>query len=386
MKVEVFTMNKTISRSLLLLLLIAAAAVFLCTRPKTYEGMGELLYTDPDGSFQLLTSDLPDRFSPRLTIANEAGSEDFYRFPLRLYINRQDTGDNAKDTFMEKVSSAEIEADQPSDSESPVTASQPEFMDFSPESALVSLVDYTMQSPSLVTLTWVLHMQNGDTLRLGTELSIIPVYTHYYDSDSADLSDAAALQALIDRLAAEIPARDIVNIQLPAATYTEPIVLHSRMFNLNGSEKDGKRTAFTAGIQMRKLPVNYGISYLTGIDFTGDGSGIALSAADRVWTKECRFTNWKTAFLIHGGAWGNTTDCEFTNNAVGLHYNTDTGASASDSRFTGNIYTDNSTAVLLERVPTSFELDFSGCVFTGNETDIDNRCEQPLNVSEAVFQ
>lgn len=33
----------------------------------------------------------------------------------------------------------------------------------------------------------------------------------------------------------------------------------------------------------------YGISYISDIDFIGDGTGVAISAASTVWTKNCRF-------------------------------------------------------------------------------------------------
>ena len=43
------------------------------------------------------------------------------------------------------------------------------------------------------------------------------------------------------------------------------------------------------------------------------------------------------------------------------------------------------TAVLLESVPTDMTLDFVGSVFAGNGTDIDNRCDHSLDLSQAVF-
>lgn len=63
----------------------------------------------------------------------------------------------------------------------------------------------------------------------------------------------------------------------------------------------------------------YGISYISDIDFIGDGTGVAISAASTVWTKNCRFEGWKTALLGFGNVWINTTDCTFENNGIGLH-------------------------------------------------------------------
>lgn len=71
-------------------------------------------------------------------------------------------------------------------------------------------------------------------------------------------------------------------------------------------------------------------------------------------------------------------------NQVGLHFNS-TGQSVSDTRFHDNRFESNGTAVLLENVPTDITMDFAGTSFTGNGTDINNRCDQPLDVSQAVF-
>ena len=129
----------------------------------------------------------------------------------------------------------------------------------------------------------------------------------------------------------------------------------------------------------------YGISYISDIDFIGDGTGVAISAASTVWTKNCRFEGWKTALLGFGNVWINTTDCTFENNGIGLHWNS-TDVTAVDSHYTGNIFRGNDTAVLLEQVSTDTVLNFGQCVFENNETDLDNRCSQPVDLSEAEFR
>ena len=100
----------------------------------------------------------------------------------------------------------------------------------------------------------------------------------------------------------------------------------------------------------------------------------------------CTFDGWETALLIFGNVWANATDCAFTNNGIGIHYNS-TDVSPSDSHFTGNIFTGNGTGVLLENVPaTELTLNFGQCLFENNGTDLDNQCQQPVDVSEAQFR
>ena len=62
------------------------------------------------------------------------------------------------------------------------------------------------------------------------------------------------------------------------------------------------------------------------------------------------------------------------------------GGFGSDTRFTGNTFRGNTTAVLLEKVSADLLMDFSDCLFERNGTDIDNRCDQPVSISQAVFQ
>ena len=362
------------------------AVFFLYSRPKTYEGMGSVTYTDKEGSYQLLLHYFIDqRYSPLAEFETVAGTEERYRFPLWLYVNRQDTGEDAADAFMEKLESASVHIEQP-DSPSPIQCTDPEPMELNPGAALGTLIDFTRESESPAQIIYTLNMKNGDTIRLGMELTIKKTAIYNFSPEDTDLSDSKALQALIDWAEAETEPEDSVNVLLPAVTYTEPIVLRGRAINLTGSEEDGKRTTFTAGIQMqRDDDANFWISYFTGIDFTGDGSGVAISAASRLWTKECRFSNWKTAILGFGNVWVNTTDCTFENNGVGLHYNSD-NVSPSDSHFTGNRFTGNDTAVLLDKVPADVVMDFGGCTFSGNRIDIDNRCGQPLDTSQTVFE
>ena len=359
------------------------AVFFLYSRPKTYEGMGSVTYTDKEGSYQLLLHYLIDqRYSPLAEFETVAGTEERYRFPLWLYVNRQDTGEDAADAFMEKLESASVHIEQP-DSPSPIQCTDPEPMELNPGAALGTLIDFTRESESPAQIIYTLNMKNGDTIRLGMDLSIYAAQIHDYSPENTNLSDSQALQALIDRIAEETDYRDTVNIHLPAVTYTEPVILHGHTVNLIGSESENGRTTFTAGIQMRDE--FYEICYLSGIDFVGNGSGVAISAAGRLWTQECTFTGWKTAILVFGNVWANTTDCTFTDNEIGLHYNS-TDISPSDSHFTGNHFTGNGTAVLLERVPSELTLNFGKCVFEDNDVDLDNRCQQQVDISEAEFR
>ena len=45
-------------------LAVLAGVLYLSTRPQTVEGMGEVYYTDDDGTYQLVTNVTQDRYTP----------------------------------------------------------------------------------------------------------------------------------------------------------------------------------------------------------------------------------------------------------------------------------------------------------------------------------
>ena len=361
-------------------------ALFIYFSPKKVDGTGYAVYTDADGTYQILSNVSTDRYYPMSLIPQDAGDAESYRFPLRLYINHQDTGADASGIFLQKVETCELLIEQPPDSSGPVTATEPLTALEYPGTALVSYINFNRRSSSPIWLIWSLHMKNGDSISVRSELSVTPIRTYEYSQENADLSTSKSLQELIDRLVKETNRKDIVNITLPAVTYDEPLVLYDRAFNLTGTQSGEKRTAFSSGIQIRAAQEGQDwICCFSGLDFPGDGNGVAISAANRVWTRECCFTDWNTALLAYGNAWINTTDCLFERNRIGLHYNV-SGGGGSDPRFTGNTFRENATAVLLEQVAADLRMDFTDCLFEGNDTDIDNRCRQPVDISQAIFQ
>ena len=147
------------------------------------------------------------------------------------------------------------------------------------------------------------------------------------------------------------------------------------------------RTIFTGGIRMTYQDQEAGtwISEFHDLDLRGNGSGVGLSSAGRVSMTGCVFSGWKTGLLAYGHTWANAGDCVFEDNETGFAFNSNQ-ATPADSRFPDNIFRNNGTGLLLENVPSDVTLDLAGTVFSGNGTDIDNRCRQDLDLSQAIFQ
>ena len=367
----------------LVLAIAVIAALYACCTPNTYDGAGQVTYTDADGTYQLLLAGSNDRFAPQEELSLEAEPSQEYRTPCRLFINHVDSGANARQIFMQKVDAISAQLIQPEDSPWPMVCTQPEYRDFSPEAAAVVLVNYTGSS-SPAELVWTLNMHNGDTIRLHQKITPVPIETYDFYPEDHPMSTAEELQSLIDQVTGQIPLPAVVNLHLPAVTYTGSVTISGRPVNLYGSQDaDGRRTTFTDTV---RLSAQDGpISYFYDIDFVGNKSAIGVSASARFWAENCSFTGWKTGVLGYGDVWVNVIGCRFVDNTTGFHFNS-TGQYVTHTMFNDNVFLRNGTAVLLENVPSDECLNFQGSRFTGNGTDIDNRCDHPLDITQAIFE
>ena len=363
----------------LALLLLGIASSLL---PRTYDGLGQVIYTDEDGTYQLLLACSNNRFAPEAEITQEAEVNGEYRMPSRLFINHVDTGANAGQIFLQKVDSVSAQFLQSPDSPSPMVCSQPEYRDFAPEAAMVSLLDYTGRSEP-AELVWTLNMANGDTIKLRQKIHVDPIETYDYHYEDYPMDTVEQLQALVDQITKEVPLPTVVNLYLPPVTYEGGLTIEGRPINLYGSQEGNQRTTFTDTV--RVAAQDGPILYFYDLNFTGHGEGVGVSASARFWAENCSFSGWKTGMLGYGYAWVNVIACQFTDNEVGFHFNSD-GGYVNHTMFNDNIFSQNGTAVLLERVPTDETMNFQGSRFSQNGTDIDNRCNQPLDISQAIFQ
>ena len=370
------------SALMVLAALLLTGGLYLRSRPQVCgNGTAEILYTDGGVTYQVLAGWINDRFDPAHQVYQPADVSDMlYTFPQCLYINHPESGANAKDEFMEKVervTAAFVETDS---EELPWTCDEPvPRPDYAPEAALVSSIHYYSGSGQ-GTLQWTIEMKNGDFIHLYQAIEAHPLEVYRFTPEDTPLNTVEEVQALLDSLN-EITGggQNTVDIHLPPVTYDGGITI-PREINLYGAEEGG-RTVFTGPVRM--VPPNTGISWIYDIDFVGSGNGVGFSTSTRTFLQRCRFSGWRTGVLVQD-AWVSAFECTFEDNGIGLHYNADTAIPMS-SHYRGNIFRNNDTGILFERVPNRMALSFPEVVFSGNGTDIDNRCGQKLDLSEAVF-
>lgn len=372
----------------LLLLAGAAAGYYRASQPQTYDGLGEVFYSDSEGSYHLFFPSLdgspePAENNPFHAVRGiHAVRGTAYRYPVPLSITDADSGTNAGESFLQKVDWFSAQFSTTSGASFNVSCTQPEARpDLFPDAALVSLVDFSTEAAFTDSMIWTFQMKNGDVIQLcqNLEVTMIPTYD-YFPGEVPETSEE--LQDFLDEIIASVESNAEVTLYLPAVTYDGPLVIRDHPVNLYGTSAGDRRTVFTAPLRV-EAEADSQISYIQEIDFQGNGSGTALSAAARVRTDNCTFSNWETGF--YGTAWVNAVGCTFTDNETAFHFNS-ASSSASHSMYNNNMFRNNGTAVLLENVPTDLTLNFENSVFTGNRTDIDNRCDQPLDLSQAIFE
>ena len=371
------------SALMVLLILAVALAAWTYTRPKVYDnGTAEVIYTDDDGSYQLLAGFGSDRFRPahEMTETVEEGMD--YRMPSRLYVNHADAGENAKEAFFQKVEGVAVELLRGGEGASPWRCEPPVEMDFDPEAARISLLTYAAESGPME-LRWTLTMKNGDTIRLYQRVDLDVIPTLHYTPENCAMNTAGELQALVDEINKTADPEAIVYLHLPAVTYQGGLVMGGRPINLLGSEgENGARTTFTGPVRATMAGHIYGFE---NIDFTGPGDGVGVSVSARLHLTGCRLSGWRTGLLCYGNSWVNFQDCVFEDNTVGFHFNA-SNATPTTYHYSGNLFQNNGTAVLLESVPSDQALYFDGTRFSRNGTDIDNRCGHEVSIAAAIFE
>ncbi len=336
-------------------------AAWLYTRPRTYDdgGTATVLYTDQDGSYQLLLGWGNDPYTPAPKVYQEAELDGEYRFPMCLFVHHKGSDANAANAFMNKVESITAQFGPADAPEGYITYTDPAPHGHCPEAMAVSFVDFLGRDNSAVG-TWTITMNNGDVIRLHQTLEIRVIQTvDYYPEDTA-MGTRSELHA-------------------------GELTIGKRPVNLLGSTEGEGRTVFTGALRVT-TGVNGWICEIDDIDFVGSGrENVAVTAAARVHLTGCTFTGWKTAVLAHGDSWLNFRYCEFADNTVGFHFNA-SRSNVTHSQFDGNRFTENNTAILWEGTPVDMAISFPESVFTHNGTDIDNRSGQSIDISQAVFE
>ena len=367
-------------------LLCMLTALYFGLRPQTVDGLGSVLYTDRDGTYQLMFGWTLNDLEPQSEVRLEEEEGGDFRMPSRVFIRDHASGANATAVFMEKVESVSAEFLQEEGADAPISCQPPEHMqDYCPDAAWISLVDFICEEIR-AQMHWTIHMKNGDEIHLRQNYLVTPRHVVEFHPGDVPMETVADLQKLMAKIAEErSSSSDIFRVFLPPITYTEEFRIRDGQFcSLIGTDgPDGTRTTFTNTLM---IDAHHGpLLQVEHIDFRGNGTGVGVSTPCSLHIYDCRFSGWKTAVLGYGRAWVNIRASELENNQIGFHFNSE-GGSVTHTQFNDNRFVGNETGILLERVPTETSISFDNTYFGSNGTDIENRCSHDIDISGAIFR
>jgi len=356
--------------------LLLAIFVMFSHLPDTVEGDSSATYRAGGTDYKVLVA---FSSSPVETGAGQSSIEllipvgtDSYIYPQLYAMQDGDQGEQKKMTasaeaFYDKVKHIDLRTGEPNN-EKMIIVSAPERNTQTFPAAVAAASVHYYPSDYTVPLTWTIQMKNGDKIILHQDLELVIQETVQISYQDHEMETAEQLNELLDSLADLYP-KDLLEITLPAVTYSEPVTIKSRGCTLYGSEEDDRRTTFTNTLEV--FTRNVQITDVNNIYFSGNG-GTGLLAHEGVFIRGCHFNGWDTAVYGQDGSWPMIFDSVFSKNTIGFLFDNSTHATCSSDSYTGNVFEDNETAVLLENIPRSGKLDLSDNEFKNNVTDVTN--------------
>ena len=327
-----------------LVLVTAALTVFLPHRPKTYEGGASVTYTDQDGTYELLVgtflNNIEDKQPEEKRTLSLSVDETSY-LPAMLGVYRNGTPVDPE-AFLAKVERCTLEA-------------------FPNENGA---------------------LKNGDTIRLKHTFEVLPLVHAVFTAEDTPLNTIEDLKALLDRIDGEVPADTVVDIYLPPVTYTGDLHISSRAVNLYGCCDGSGRTVIKGSLTVSTHVPDKVV--LHDLDFVGNG-GNGLTATASTMIENCSFTGYDIGAAVENGGMIGVEACTFRNNKIGFSYDT-LSYSFSKDGFPDCRIEGNDVGIQFVNLPGAMPLDFFGTVFSGNGTDIDNPIQNPIDLSNAIFE
>ncbi len=378
--------KKAVTVAALAVLAAAAAAGIVLSmyhKPRSYEGGAQIVYQDKEKSYKVLLA-----FSEQEGRRGQATKERSDQIaegmesalPCQLYILDEESGAFAWEEFASQVEACEVDT-KPGENSQKMDYSEPSHREDFPNAAYVSDIYYFAES-GVNDIVWNLTMKNGDTISLDTRLTIEKQETVTYHPEDVPMETAEELNALLASIDETYSSDTSVCLYFPAVTYDGDITFGNHTFRIFGSTKGDEMTTFSGTVRLQGQNGNY--ADLFGMRFEGD-SGIGVDAYCFAYISGCSFDGFDTAAIARNGGWVCAADSTFTNNQTALEFNT--GMSyGSCPTYQNDIFTGNGTAVCIDSLPGNEVLDFSGSVFSGNEEDIVNKAEHPVNTENASFE
>ena len=366
--------------ALLLALLFLPRSVHL---PKTYDiSAPELTYSDSDRQYFLyltwpVTRSALSEPTGSAHLQLPKGNEQ--AIPSLLYVRDPDTGENLADDLLQKLAHINVHAEAHEASEK-LSISSPFRAESLNDAALAADIE-VRSSSGTNDIIWTLEMLNGDRITLRHSLTVDPLLNVTYSSKEVALDTMDDLRALLDTISAD-DLNKTVTVYLPAVNYEGDLTIRDRGLELVGTSENGHQTTIHGHLVFESREIQYPV--LRNISITGQ-DGVGITSSTTLQLEQCSVQGWDIGVLAREGAWVGIHNSLFENNRIGFQFDSSTASSA-DVEYSGNRFLNNETAVSLIHVPGSMELSFPKTLFSGNDTDISNPNDCPVDTQNTVFK
>lgn len=374
--------RKVVIAALCAVLVLACIAIYsAANRAGVYETDGAYLsYSDSDGAYELVAAFFPGDIENQKPVKSKTVSQvvdEEGGTTVMIGVFRDGKLLDDPEEFFGKVEKCTLTA-EPNENGT-VRLTEPEYKsDFAPAAREADLTYDGNRGTN--ELCWELVMKNGDTLRLKQTFEVQPLEHEIYTADDVPMDTIEDIELLIAKINAEASDDAVVDVYLPAKTYDGDLSIVSRSFNLHGDPEGG--TVLQGSLSVNSdFPYNV---FLSDIAFEGQG-GTGLSATASVFMTNCSFTGYDIGAVALDGGMIAVHDCSFTDNTVGLKYNS-VRHSSFDEVCPGNTFTGNDIGVQFARLEGTICIAFDETVFEDNRVDIDNQIDYPINTDNAIFK
>ena len=362
--------------------IIAAVSLMIFLNLRPTRGRAEVVYSYHGQRYQLVlrgTVDEHHTSAPQETIEKKILAGRKGAVPSQLYVFDADTGKNVKAEFQELVERVDVALKAVTKGEMPELGTPVDHPGFPNALYETDVVFNEGVRDNLI--VWTLTMKNGQKIELSQLLKIQVLATRTIDYRTTKLETMEDLAAQIMEIDKNEDMDTVVTIILGPYRYTGNLEISQHAVNLSGSRITDAQTVIDGTLTIRtRYPF---ACEITDIAFEGD-AGIGLIDCAGTFATSCTFSGLDIGFMVSEGGYGMPSDCTFSDCRTGFSFN----CRESDSKrplFDGNHFIGNETAILLENVPGEDILMFDGCVFEGNQTDIDNRTSHILETDGASF-
>ena len=371
----------------LCLLLVASTAVFFLTRGGSsnieYLSDHEAILRNGNDTFRIGVSfdDAPDFSDESSHFATTIGSEErFYKWTHFFALNDHDATP-AGDRFLKLLDRAYVES---------FDAVSGELLEtFEVEQCDAQLWQFTLQSGILfysktgeLDLVWHILLTTGDELIFRQSMDISQKNVLIFTPDDTPMHTIEELRALIGHIEATATAEDEVILYLPPVIYEGGLTLSRGYTIFAVTDADGIATFTDTVICRAPYPQ---IIQLVNITFAGNGSGIGLLDLCGTSLDRCTFHNWEIAAKTGKTGWILSFGSTYENNEIALEFNS-VESWWNSSEYPDNYFLNNRSAIVINQVSPFTVLTFENSVFRGNEHNVVNFTDQPIDLSNAVIE